>query len=108
MQTISRDQLDRELHAAAHPVLVEVLAPRDFHEFHLPGAINVPIGPTFPERIQRAIPDKHQRVVVYCRDCTCHASSSAAVAMEQLGYTDVARYEGGKDEWKRAGLATEA
>jgi rhodanese-related sulfurtransferase len=107
VERISRDQLARELRDPSHPVVVEVLAPKYFREFHLPSAINVPLGPTFGDRIQQAVPDKHQRVVVYCRNEACTASTSAADTMERLGYSDVARYEAGKEDWKHAGLPTE-
>ncbi len=107
MQTITREQLKRELDAPSNPVVIEVLPPKYFHEFHLPSAINVPLGPQFDQQIQRAVPDKHQRVVVYCRDQECTASEKAATAMEQAGYTGVVHYQAGKEDWKRAGLPTE-
>lgn len=107
MQTITREQLRRELDAPSNPLVVDVLPAKDFRDFHLPSAINVPFGPQFDQQIQRAVPDKHRRVVVYCRDQECTASEKAATAMEQAGYTDVSRYQAGKEDWKRAGLPTE-
>lgn len=107
MKTITTEQLRSELDAPTHPVVVDVLPPKDFHEFHIPTALNVPLGPRFDQRIQEAIPDKNERVVVYCRDEACTASEQAADVMERSGYTNVLRYEAGKDDWKRAGLPVE-
>lgn len=107
MQTITREQLRRELDAATHPLVVDVLPPKDYRAFHLPSAINVPFGPEFEKQIQRAAPDKQRPVVVYCRDQSCTASEKAAEAMERAGYAHVLRYQGGKEDWKRAGLPIE-
>lgn len=75
-----------------------------FAKFHLPGAINVPLGDDFEERIQKAVPHRDREVVVYCYDDDCDASPKAAKKMEKLGYTKVLDYEGGKMDWKSAGL----
>lgn len=107
MQTITREQLRHELDAPTNPLVIDVLPPKDYRESHLPSAINVPFGTQFDQQIQRAVPDKHQRVVVYCRDTECTASEKAADAMERAGYSDVVRYQAGKEDWKLAGLPTE-
>ena len=88
-------------------VLIEVLGPETFAEFHLPGAINVPVDDTFEENIQKAVPDKNKVAVVYCRDIECHASAKAVRRMELLGYTNVLEYHNGKDGWKAVGLPVE-
>lgn len=107
MKTIDRNQLKQKLESNG-VALVEVLAPEAYREFHLPNAINVPIGERFEEDIQQAVPEKTQSVVVYCMDEQCNASSKAAKKMEELGYTNVVDYEGGKVDWKEAGLPVES
>ena len=87
--------------------LVEVLGPETFAEFHLPGAINVPVDDTFEEGIQKAVPDKNKLVVIYCRDIECHASAKATRRMEILGYTNLLEYHQVKDGWKVKGLPVE-
>ena len=87
--------------------LVEVLGPETFAEFHLPGAINVPVDDNFEVGIQKAVPDKYKTVVVYCRDIECHASAKAAKRMELLGFSNVLEYHNGKEGWKAAGLPVE-
>lgn len=106
MQTISRDELKQWIDNDG-PVLVEVLGEPVFRKFHLPGAINVPVGEGFDEKIRQAVPEKDTPVVVYCLDAACQASPKAARRMEELGYTRVYDYAAGKEDWKAAGLPTE-
>lgn len=87
--------------------LIEVLGPETFGEFHLPGAINVPVDDSFEAGIQTAIPDKNKLTVVYCRNTECHASEKAVRRMKLLGYTNVLEYHNGKDGWQSAGLPVE-
>src|SRR3989338_11109510 len=84
--------------------LVEVLGPETFAEFHLPGAVNVPLDDTFEDGIQRAVPDKNKFTVIYCRDIECHASAKAVRRMEALGYTHVLEFHNGKEGWRAAGM----
>ncbi|MFW6154311.1 MAG: rhodanese-like domain-containing protein [Planctomycetota bacterium] len=103
MRTITRDELKRRLDDREDLVLVEVLAPEYFEEYHLPGAINVPVDEHFEESIQDAIPQKDRPVVVYCYNDECSASPEAAARMTDLGYTAVYHYAAGKADWHRAG-----
>lgn len=104
MNTITREELKSMLERNEDVALVEVLSPPAFEAFHLPSAINVPLGDSFDERIQRAVPDKRRPVVVYCQNEQCTASPRAARRMEELGYEHVLEYAAGKDDWKSAGL----
>jgi|SRR3989344_7993038 len=87
--------------------LVEVLGPETFAEFHLPGAVNVPVDDTFEAGIQKAVPSKDKMVVVYCRDIECHASAKATKRMELLGYKNIFEYHDGKEGWRAQGLPIE-
>lgn len=106
MKSIRREDLNERL-ANDGLTLVEVLAPEYYRKFHLPGALNVPLDENFDERIQEAVPNKDQPVVVYCYDADCQASPKAAQRMEALGYRQVFDYEAGKVDWQEAGLPTE-
>jgi molybdopterin/thiamine biosynthesis adenylyltransferase len=64
------------------------------------GAITIPRG--FLElRIEQALPDKSQNVVVYCQGGV--RSAMAAKALEDLGYENVQSMAGGFGAWKRGG-----
>jgi rhodanese-related sulfurtransferase len=106
MHTISRNET-QEMITGNGVTVVDVLSPEKFREYHLPGAINVPLGSDFDKRIRDAVPDKSAPVVVYCYDTDCDASSKALRQMEQLGYQKVWNYEAGKVDWKEAGLPIE-
>jgi len=103
MQTITRDKV-AEARTNKNATLVEVLDESHFKEFHLPGAINVPLNEQFEERIQQAVPDKDDTVIVYCQDAECPASEKAAAKMDGLGYDNVYDYTQGKMDWKQAGM----
>lgn len=89
-------------------LVVDVLDRPYYRKFHLPGAVNIPInGDGFDAEIRRQAPDLTRTVVVYCLDLACDASRRAAARLEALGYASVCDYEGGKMDWKDAGLPTE-
>ena len=101
---VTTADLKKKIDAREDFALVEVLGPETFAEFHLPGAVNVPVDDTFEAGIQKAVPDKNKLVVVYCRDIECHASAKASRRMELLGYKNIFEYHNGKDGWQAAGL----
>jgi rhodanese-related sulfurtransferase len=106
MHAITRQELNERM-ANDGLTLVEVLDPKYYRKFHLPGAINVPLDEDFDWQIEKTVPDKDRTVVVYCLDAECHASPKAARRMEELGYRQVFDYEAGKVDWKEAGLPVE-
>ena len=105
-RTITREEVRRHTEGGGAK-LVEVLSKEDYDHFHLPGAINVPLGDDFDERIRAAIPDQSGEVIVYCQNSDCPASMKAARRMEELGYENVHDYESGKIDWKEAGFPIE-
>ncbi|MBK0400138.1 rhodanese-like domain-containing protein [Limibaculum sp. M0105] len=107
MQSINRESLQLKMGSADDLILVEVLPKDSYDEFHIPGAINVPVkSDDFAERIQ-AVANKNDEVVVYCQNTECDASPRAAERMEKLGFKRVFDYEAGKDDWRKAGLPIE-
>lgn len=105
MKTITRDELKQRMEGGKNLAVIDVLGEEYFKKYHLPGAMNIPAGASdFDERIQEAVPDKNQPVVVYCMDEACPASPKAAKRLEELGYGEVYDYEAGKEDWKAAGL----
>jgi rhodanese-related sulfurtransferase len=102
---VSRDDLHYLMTNGHRPVLVEALGAAYYADAHLPGAVNIPPGHV--DRLAVALlPDRQAPIVVYC---TGTATSSHAVAqrLEQLGYTAVAVYRGGKEDWVEHGLPLE-
>ena len=104
MQTITRDELRKKMERGDDFALVEVLPPAAYDKYHLPGAINIPLGEDFESKAEQALRDKNQEIVVYCSDENCSASPTAAKKLLDLGYTRVIDYEFGKLDWLRGGL----
>lgn len=107
VKTIAREALKARLGSANPPMLLEALPARHFTQQHLPGAVHAPhdrIG-----ELADILPqDKAAEIVVYCASATCRNSHSAAKALEEIGYRNVAVYPGGKQDWLEAGLPTES
>lgn len=56
--------------------------------------------------VARLVPDKDQVIVTYCSNDAC-GNSSAATRLRALGYRNVRKYSGGKQDWIEAGLPVE-
>ena len=107
MQSITRDELKCLLDSGKRPILVEVIGPNTFRDYHLPGAIRIPVDENFEQEIRAAVPDTGTPVVVYCLDHGCKASPKAARQLDLLGYHNVYDYEAGKQDWRAAGFPVE-
>jgi rhodanese-related sulfurtransferase len=104
--TIDREEIEALLGAGAPIVLVETLRSEHFDQGHLPGAIHLHYEEV-EERAAALLPDRDALIVTYCSNRACANSRVAAETLARLGYTDVRRYEAGKDDWVQAGLAVE-
>jgi sulfur-carrier protein adenylyltransferase/sulfurtransferase len=81
--------------------LLDVREADEFEQGHLKKAIFLPRG--FLEvKVEKALPDKTQPIVVYCAGGT--RSALAAKTLQDLGYTDVYSMRGGFTDWKNNGL----
>jgi len=81
--------------------LVDTREPHEYEEAHLEGGTLVR-PEELANRITEVVPDRSQRVVLYCR--TGARSARAADLMEtELGYEDVASMAGGIIAWQDAG-----
>jgi rhodanese-related sulfurtransferase len=101
-KSITRTDLRLEMEGPQPPVLVEALGAAYFADAHLPGAINIPPGQV--DRLAPVlIPDLDVRIVVYCSG-TCDSSQIVARELEDLGYSEVRVYQGGKEDWVEHGL----
>lgn len=103
---ITRQELQAKIESGGKFYLVETLGETCFRHSHLPVAINLPPGAT-EQLAPTLLPDKNAFIVLYCLDLECVASLDMARELEQLGYTNLYEYEGGKQDWVYAGLPTE-
>ena len=103
--SITRDDLHTRITTGHATVVVEALGAAYYADAHLPGAINIPAGQV--DRLAPALlPTRETTVVVYCSG-SCSNAESVARRLEELGYSNVAVYEGGKEDWVEHGLPLE-
>ncbi|MDP1697800.1 MAG: rhodanese-like domain-containing protein [Xanthomonadaceae bacterium] len=95
----------------APPVLLDVREPGEFATAHLQGAINIPRGvlefqveahPAMACSTNPALAEREREVLVYCR--SGGRAALAAVALQNMGFTQVRSISGGIDAWTAAGL----
>ena len=102
-QTIDAAMLREQLASDDRPVLVNALAREAFEDERIPGSISIPASDAV-----RVAPDllaRDQPVAVYCASRSCTASPTLAQKLVDLGFTQVTDFEGGLEEWERAGYA---
>ncbi|MEA2297527.1 MAG: sulfur-carrier protein adenylyltransferase/sulfurtransferase [Solirubrobacteraceae bacterium] len=85
--------------------LVDVRETEEFSSGHLPGARHVPRG-FLETRIEGAVPDRSQRVILYCAGGT-RSALAARTLQEELGYENVESMTGGITLWKDRGYKVE-
>ncbi len=105
--TITRETLHRKLLSTARPTLLEALPEKYYADKHLPGALNMPHD-RVDELAPALLPDKGAEVVVYCANRQCQNSHVAARRLAALGYSNIAVYAHGKQDWDEAGLPFES
>ena len=86
--------------------IIDVREPEEFLAGHLPGAINIPRG-LLEFRVDNhpIVCDRNCTIVLQCQ--SGGRSALATVAMQELGYKNVANLAGGIAAWNAAGLPTE-
>lgn len=89
-----------------HFRLVETLSREDYEAGHLPGAVHLP-PEDIRERADAVLPEKGDRIVLYCGEEGCEESREAARILEEMGYKDVLHYPDGKKAWREAGYPME-
>ena len=84
--------------------LIDVRETEEWDTGHIPGAKHVPRG-YLESRIDAAVPDRSQRVVLYC--ASGNRSALAANTLEDLGFEHVESMTGGITLWKDRGHPVE-
>ena len=84
--------------------LIDVRETEEWDVGHLPGAKHVPRG-YLESRIDAAVPDRSQRVILYC--ASGNRSALAANTLEELGFEHVESMTGGITLWKDRGYPVE-
>jgi sulfur-carrier protein adenylyltransferase/sulfurtransferase len=96
-----------EVHANLNDgvAIVDVRETEEWDAGHLPGAKHVPRG-YLESRIEGAVPDRAQRVVLYCASGN-RSALAAKTLRDDLGYEHVESMTGGITLWKDRGYEVE-
>ena len=105
VETVTHGELKAKMDRGDDFVLVDALGREHYESSHLPGAVNLPYE--FVDEAGRVLPDKEAEIIVYCMNVGCSASDEEARELEEMGYSRVLLYAGGKQDWIRAGLPVE-
>jgi len=106
MKTINGQELKKQLDAREDLVVLEALPEDYYRSGHIPGAAHLPLE-NIDLRAALVIDDRHASVVVYCASESCENSHIAAKRLNELGYSNVSVYAGGKADWKLRGYPLE-
>lgn len=101
--TISTDDLKAKIDNGEEYWLIDVLSPESYQYQHLPTAINMPNGTDLPDQAAEQGIRKDAEMIVYCSSRSCGASQTAAIMLEQAGYSNVVDFEDGLVGWQEAG-----
>jgi sulfur-carrier protein adenylyltransferase/sulfurtransferase len=99
------DPSDVREQASNGAVLVDVREPEEWAVGHIPGAKHVPKS-YLESRIEGAVPDRSQPVILYCASGNRSAWATRAL-VEDLGYEHVESMTGGFTLWKDRGYEVE-
>ncbi|MFW9777669.1 MAG: Nif3-like dinuclear metal center hexameric protein [Candidatus Heimdallarchaeota archaeon] len=105
VKRISLSKLQQSLKQNPQFILLDVRTYQEYRTGHIPGAKSVPLheisrnAENFPQ-------DKE--IVVYCQNGPCSMSMKAAFELKKLGFQNIAKLEGGYDEWNINGYPIES
>ncbi|MCI7605952.1 MAG: rhodanese-like domain-containing protein [Spirochaetales bacterium] len=77
-------------------ILLDVRTKEEYDSGYIPGAINIPLS-EINETTITALPDKSQKILVYCR--SGNRSKQASEKLVKLGYKNIIEI-GGINSWK--------
>lgn len=105
VRDITKDELKDMMDSGESFVLVNVLDPSDFENEHICGSINIPASTIARGALD--ILNKDDTIILYCSGPKCTASAIAAEKLDTLGFSDIWRFGGGVEEWKKSGYCVE-
>lgn len=102
MKTITREELKARLDCGEPLQLMMALGRLDYERLHIPGSIHF-------ENWQDAVRllSREQEVIIYCANPSCPASVRAYLLLENQGFTRLARFAGGIEDWLSSGFPLE-
>jgi rhodanese-related sulfurtransferase len=105
MKTITTNELKSRLGQDIGLHVWNVTTDQYFKGEMIPGSRHIPVD-KLADALKKASVAKDSAIVVYCAGPKCPASKMAAEQLDSLGYANVTKFEGGIEEWKKAGYET--
>lgn len=101
MKTITAEELKKKMEQDPQLMVINVLVKDAYDNCHIKGSINVSFN-DLPAQAQQW--GKNTPLVLYCASQVCRSSSQAYALLENKGFTNLAVYEGGIQEWQQKGF----
>ena len=79
-------------------ILLDVRPEKTYKEGHLPGALSLPYD-ILPQRLEALKLNANDHYILYCDGGDCHSSRNAARVLSGFGFSHLAVYEGGWEEY---------
>jgi rhodanese-related sulfurtransferase len=105
VRIVDRDALKKKIDENEDFILFDARTLKSYEKEHIIGAISLPVNEA-EVRAKTIIPDKNKEIIVYCSSIYCSESTFLVEILVDLGYTNVAHYEGGLEDWTEAGYPT--
>ena len=108
LRDISWIELRERLTEGDDLALIDVAPLSMFHQYHLPGAVHVKLGPDFEREVRTLIPTPERELVVYGSVRFEHHPQAAARRLQRAGYRHVSALADGRESWRRFGCPVES
>lgn len=98
---VTVEELEQGL-ADDNVIVIDAQGTGQFEKAHLSGACNFDLDEVLTQATDH-VPDKDQRVIVYCTDAECLGAEFVGTQLVEAGYTNVGRFPGGVQGWVDSG-----
>lgn len=88
---ISQQEAKQIMDTETGYVILDVREISEYATGHIPNAKNIPLS-EIPHRAQTELPDKGQKILVYCRSGA--RSKMAEAVLQKMGYTNIKEFGG--------------
>lgn len=90
-QQITAEQAKESMDSDEHIIVLDVRTEEEYQNGHIPGAVLLP-NETIGTEQPKELPDKDQKILVYCR--SGNRSRQAAAKLAEMGYTNIYEFGG--------------
>ncbi len=107
LKLITTEELKAKLDSKENFNFWNVLTDEYYNGELIPGSIRISLDVVGKTARSLDLP-KDKEIIVYCAGPGCPQSKTAQEKLTALGYTNVLTYEGGIEEWQKAGYAIDS